>query len=293
VRRAPSYSPPLVLPTFIVIGAKKSGTTSLHRYLAAHPSVWLPPDKRLEFFTDVNWHRGPAWYEAQFAKGANAPARGEITTSYTRYPLVGDVAERMHAVVPAVRLVYLVREPLSRIVSHYRYALTEGWETRGIDEAVLADPAEFVAPSRYAFQLGHFLEHFDRSQLLVEASEDLRDDRAAVMARIFAFLGVDPAIEPAALARTYHSADELRRPPGMVRRLRGSRAYRAVRPLLPAGLRDRAWRAATATPGFEPEQFVLSDATKETLLARLRPDLVSLRDIMGGDFHCWGYLDDR
>jgi hypothetical protein len=282
-----------VLPTFIVIGAKKSGTTSLHRYLAAHPSVWLPADKRLEFFTDVNWHRGPAWYEAQFAKGANHPARGEVTTGYTRYPLVGDVAARMHAVVPEVKLVYLVREPLNRIVSHYRYALTEGWETRGIDEAVLADPAEYVAPSRYAFQLGHFLERFDRSQLLVESSEDLRDDRAAVMARIFAFLDVDPAIAPEALERTYHAGEELRRPPGVVRRLRRSTAYRAVRPLLPAGLRDRAWRATTTTPVFGPEQFVLSDETKATLLERLRPDLVALHDIMGEGFHCWGYLDDR
>lgn len=290
---APTYARCAVLPTFVVIGAKKSGTTSLHRYLDGHPQVWLPKDKRLEFFTDVNWHRGTPWYESQFAAAGAAPARGEITTSYARYPLVGDVAARMHAVVPHVRLVYVVREPLRRIESHYRYARTEGWETRPIDDAVLGNLAEFVAPSQYAFQLGHYLEHFDRSQLLVVVSEDLRDDRAATMATIFDFLGVDAGVVPDELKRTYHRGEDLRRPPSAVRRLRSSRAYRAVRPRLPSGLRDRAWRAATQEVSYSPEELTLAPSTREELLQHLRPDLVRLRDIMGGSFHCWGHLDGR
>lgn len=280
-----------MLPTFIVIGAKKSGTTSLHRYLRAHPSVWLPPDKRLEFFTDVNWHRGSAWYAAQFDGAGAAEARGEITTSYTRAPLVQGVAARMQSVVPDVRLLYVVRDPVARTVSHYRYALTEGWETRSIDDALAADPAEYVAPSRYAFQLEPFLDRFDRSQLLVVPSEDLRDDRVATLARIYGFLGVAADFVPSDVDRTHHRGSDLRRAPDVVQRLRRSSTYRRMRPMLPARVRDRAWRASTRRPDFADDQFVLAPSTKAALLDVLRPDLERLRGIMGDAFHCWGYLD--
>jgi hypothetical protein len=282
-----------VLPSFIVIGAKKTGTTSLYRYLRAHPAVWLPESKRLEFFSGEHWHRGVEWYEAQFAGSASFAARGEISTSYTRYPVVPHVPERMHGVVPDVRLVYVIREPVARIVSHYRYALTEGWETRSIDEAVLADSAEYVAPSRYAMQLERYLARFQRDQLLVITSEDLRDRRAATLASVYRFIGVDDAFVPHDLDRTHHEGSALRRAPSTVRRLRRSAIYRRLRPLVPSGFRDRAWHMTTRQPEFAADQFDLSPATRAELLDRIRPDLVALRAIVGGDFHCWGHLDGR
>jgi hypothetical protein len=283
-----------VLPTFIVIGAKKSGTTSLFHYLRDHDDVWLPEDKRFEFFSGENWHRGQKWYEAQFGNSGGCRARGEVSTSYTRYPTSGDVAARMHQVVPDVRLVYLIRDPVDRVVSHYREARAEGWEVRPIAEAVLANPAEYVAPSRYAMQLGRYLEHFDRDQILVITTDELRDQRAATVAKTLGFIGVDvpdePA-EPAALAQRFHEGGAVRRAPSFVRAVRRSRAYRRVRPLLPRQLRDRAWQLSSHDPKLEANEFVLDAATRDELLRRLRPDLVALREIVGADFHCWGHLD--
>lgn len=282
-----------MLPTFIVIGAKKSGTTSLFEYLRAHPHVWLPDDKRLEFFTDENWGRGVDWYEAQFRGAGDHAARGEITTSYTRFPLVHDVAARMHGVVPDVRLLYLLRDPIARIVSHYRYAWVEGWERRTIDEAVMANSAEFVAPSRYAMQLAPFLEHFEREQILLFTSEDLRDDQATTMAKVYAFIGVDDtsAAGADADARRYHQGSDLRRAATPIQKLRASGVYRRIRPALPRRWRERAWTMTTRVPEIDAEQLTLSPETRAHLLERIRPDLVRLREIMGADFHCWGHLD--
>jgi hypothetical protein len=280
-----------VLPSFIVIGAKKTGTTSLYRYLRAHPAIWLPETKRLEFFSGEQWHRGVEWYEAQFAGSGSFAARGEISTSYTRYPVVPHVPERMHDLVPDVRLVYVLREPVARIVSHYRYALTEGWETRPIDEAVLGDSAEYVAPSRYAMQLERYLARFPRDQLLTITSEDLRERRADTVASVYRFVGVDDAFVPDDLDRTHHEGAALRRASNPVRRLRGSPLYRRLRHLLPTALRERAWHIATRPPELAAEQLELAAGTRAELLDRLRPDLVALRAIVGDGFHCWGHLD--
>jgi hypothetical protein len=197
----------------------------------------------------------------------------------------------MHDVVPDVQLVYVVRDPLARIVSHYRYALTEGWETRPIDLAVRANTAEFIAPSRYAFQLEPFLARFDREQLHIVVSEDLRDDRVATLRRLYEFLGVDPSFTPPDVDEVRHKGSDLRQAPSAVQRLRKSAAYRAVRPLVPRGVRDGAWKATTREPNFAPEQFVLAPETRDAIVESLQGDLAALRGIMGGAFHCWGYLE--
>ena len=116
----------MTLPTFLIIGAMKGGTTSLHRYLRQHPEVFMPARKELNFFLDEytgppidppeerNWSRGIAWYKHQFADVARERAVGEASANYSRYPTYPGVAESIAAVVPNVRLVYLVRNPIDR-----------------------------------------------------------------------------------------------------------------------------------------------------------------------------------
>src|SRR5207244_11766706 len=92
----PLPSPLAMLPTFLVIGAMKSGTTSLYRYLQAHPDVYMSEEKELNYFTGgQNWERGVSWYEAQFEKAGSARAIGEASTNYTNYPQIAAVPERI------------------------------------------------------------------------------------------------------------------------------------------------------------------------------------------------------
>ena len=116
------------LPSFLVIGAMKAGTTSLYHYLHAHPQVFMPSIKELDFFVaGGNWGRGLHWYQKQFAgAGPGAVAVGEASTMYTKYPSVDGVPERIAAHLPEVRLVYVVRDPIDRIRSHYRHRVAVG-----------------------------------------------------------------------------------------------------------------------------------------------------------------------
>jgi hypothetical protein len=130
------------LPTFIVIGAMKAGTTSLYHYLRHHEQVFMPKVKELDFFVEeMNWPRGIHWYTQQFAgAAAGVLASGEASTSYSKYPQHAGVPERMAATVPDVKLLYVVRDPIARIRSHYRHRVLVGAEREGLETAVLRDP---------------------------------------------------------------------------------------------------------------------------------------------------------
>src|ERR671915_544163 len=98
-----------MLPNLIVIGAMKSGTTSLHNYLSLHPEIFMTEVKEPSFFTlEGNWWRGREWYEAQFPVAAKI--RGESSPDYTKHPRHAGAPERMHAMIPDAKLVYLLRD---------------------------------------------------------------------------------------------------------------------------------------------------------------------------------------
>jgi hypothetical protein len=193
------------LPNLIVIGGLKCGTTSLHHYLNLHPQVAMSRPKELNFFVaELNWELGPDWYASHFDR--EAPARGETSPHYTNLPRFHGVAERMHDVLGAqARIVYMVRDPLERMLSHYLHNVSGGYETRPIADA-LGDPdSAYVARSRYAMQLQPFLEAFDRSHVLVVANEDLAAMREETMRDVFAFCGVDDHFTSEQFAREWET----------------------------------------------------------------------------------------
>jgi hypothetical protein len=279
-----------MLPTFLVIGAKKAGSTSMHRYLASHRDVFMPPEKHLDFFSGETWERGIEWYAEQFAPGDRCVARGEASNTYAAHPMAQGVPERIARVLPKVRLVYVIREPIARITSHYRQAVAEWGETRSFDEVVFEKSAEYIATTRYAMQLDLYLEHFPREQLLVVTSEDLLNDRSETLARVLAFIGVDADERLVDSARVHNQASDYRRQGAIVKRVRRSTLYGALRQRIPPGARRFAWRTSTRPLAHDPYAFALSDGAREAVLERLRPDLARLREIIPG-FHCWDLLE--
>src|SRR5919106_4193832 len=98
------------LPTFVIIGAQKCGTTALHSYLSRHPEVSMSRPKELDFFVEgANWEKGVDWYRSRF-DGA-AKARGESSPNYTAHPMLAGVPERMAELVPDAKLIFMVRDP--------------------------------------------------------------------------------------------------------------------------------------------------------------------------------------
>ena len=208
-------------PNFLVIGAMKSGTTSLYHYLRAHPDVFMPELKEVDFFTDeLNWGKGWKWYARQFEDApAGARALGEASTSYTKHPRYAGVAERIARYLPQARLIYVVRDPIDRMRSHYQHNVALGEERAPIDEALLENPS-YLDCSRYAHQIDRYLEHFPREQILVFSSEALRHERLPTMHKVLDFLEVDRDIDPSTLDEEFYKTEERASVPAPVAALR-------------------------------------------------------------------------
>lgn len=198
----------MTLPNFVVVGAMKTGTTSLYHYLRAHPEVFMPRVKELDFFlAEANWGRGLRWYERRFAPApASARAIGEASTNYSKFPQFTGVPERIATVLPGARIVYVVREPVERILSHYRHRVAVGSERRPLEIAVLRDPT-YVNTSRYAMQAHRFLRHFPRDRMLILTSEALKSDRTTAIERVYGFLGVDSSFVAPVHAQEFYRTD--------------------------------------------------------------------------------------
>jgi sulfotransferase family protein len=289
------------LPNLLVIGAMKAGTTSLHRYLDQHPEVQMSEWKELNFFVkredtqDGNWHRGLDWYRGWFDE--SAAVRGESSHHYTSWPFFGGVPERAVEVVPDARLVYLVRDPVERFLSHHMERRKVGIERNSLDEVVewtLQNPDNgLVARSRYFMQLERWLARYPEESLLVVALEDLQGGFGQTMARIFEFLGVDPSfVPPDAANANPHTDQREARSGGHLLDVARQRAEKSVnlgraRRVLPAPAR-RAARAAWMRVATRPmERPRLSPEHEAGLADLFRDDAARLRELTGEAYPSW------
>ncbi len=202
------------LPDFVVIGAAKSGTTTLYAYLRQHPEIYMPEIKEPCFFDEgVNWDRGIEWYGALFDGAGEHQILGEASTNYTRYPQVKGVPEKMHALIPDAKLIYVMRDPIKRAFSHYvhRWAreLHPGREfTKTFREHVASDPM-CIDSGRYELQIEKFLEYYDREQVLLLVFEDFLRDPASSLREVHTFLGVGEGVDRVALDKEENKASSL------------------------------------------------------------------------------------
>lgn len=178
------------MPNLIIIGGLKCGTTSIHHYLGLHPDVQMSKPKELNFFVnEQTWDLGLDWYRSRFDD--RYQVRGESSPHYTNLPRFTGVAEKIHEHVPDARLLYMIRDPISRILSHWRHATGAGYETRAMEEALGRDDQSYVHRSMYWMQLQPYLELFERSQIELITQEELQSERTETMRRAFRFAGVD------------------------------------------------------------------------------------------------------
>jgi hypothetical protein len=198
-------------PDFLIIGAQRSGTTSLYRYLAEHPAVSPPVRKEIQYFT-LHFPRGESWYRTHFPMAT----RQRVTFEATPYYLFHPAAPRRAAgVVPEARMIALLRDPVSRAFSQWQHNASRGLEHLGFEAALDAEPDRlagederllsdagyrsnahrlwsYTARGEYATQLERWLEHYGREQLLVLRSEDLYREPGTTYARALEFLGLPP-----------------------------------------------------------------------------------------------------
>ncbi len=202
------------LPSAMIIGAQRSGTTSLFNYLIQHPDVRRPLTKEIHYF-DLQYAYGTNWYRGRFPY-AHRLRDGGVTLDASPYYLAHPlVPQRASQLLPDVKLVALLRNPVARALSHHQHEVRGGREPLSFAEAIEREPERLAGeelrlssdPDYYSFnhhrysytrrglyleQLRRWLQHYPRTQLLVVQSEWLFRDPAAATAAVHAFLGLRP-----------------------------------------------------------------------------------------------------
>ncbi|HPM84395.1 MAG TPA: sulfotransferase domain-containing protein [Candidatus Anammoximicrobium sp.] len=283
-------------PDFLVIGAMKSGTTTLYHDLATQPNVFLP-EKEQDFFSQDQAFAASARRRYERAYRAARPHQvcGDISTTYAMLPDLPDVPARVHAILGRdVKIVYLMREPVSRMISHHRHMSCwhgEGKMTGSIDECVDRYPS-LVNYSRYAMQIRPWLEVFGREAILLIRFEDYVRQRAATLLRLSHFLGVRCFSDLIVPEVAYNQSEGKPVFTSFWAKTHETSLYRrALRPLLPAGL--RSWLGSVLLPSAPPAPPPPSATTVERLLDVFQADSEELRSLFGAGTPSWDFAAVR
>ena len=176
----------------MIIGAMKCGTSYLFNYLAQHPEIASSQPKEPEFFTQ-NYEKGMEWYYELFKFN---PQRHKValeaSTGYTKYPHFPSLAEEVNTAerikesgIP-VKFIYVMRDPIERIESHYNYGIAMGW---GRGREILDE--SFINCSKYAMQLDEYMNRFPREDILLLNFSDIKEDIMDTSKHILSFLNLE------------------------------------------------------------------------------------------------------
>ncbi len=178
------------LPDFIVIGAMKSATTTLHEQLARQNGLFMSRPKEPNFFSDdANYARGIDWYASLFAGAGDDQLLGESSTHYTKLPTHPHTVERMLTALPEVKLIYVIRHPIDRLTSHYLHEVTVGTIATSLEKAIDQHP-ELVDYGRYSMQLEPYLRAYGPESILPVFFDRLASEPDMELERVGRFLGV-------------------------------------------------------------------------------------------------------
>ncbi len=295
-------------PTFLIIGAAKSGTTSLYYYLKQHPDVYMSPIKELRFFAYEDGLpplNGPGdresnqvliteWEEYLQAFG-DATDEQEVGEASPIYLYDEKVPARIHNHLPDVRLIVILRNPVDRAYSHFNHLIKDGRESlrdfgRALEqeERRIADGWEWSWHYKnlgfYFEQLSRYEQYFDRAQMAVYLFEDLVENNVAFAQEVYSWLDVDDSFVPdvsprfreTGVPRSNRFQRFLFNPENPLRRL--------SRYILPEGTREK-WLAILKSMNLKKPP--LSNDIRRELIEVYREDIEQLSEFLDRDLSHW------
>jgi hypothetical protein len=202
-----------MLPDFIIIGAMKCGTSTLAAQLAAQPGIFMTTPKEPNFFSDDEvYARGTAWYKSLFEAADPGDLKGEASTHYTKLPTYPKTLARMTDLLPDVKLIYIVREPVERAISHYIHDWTMNKVSGQIDHC-LQKISEFVDYGRYSMQIAPFVKSYGHQSILLLSMEELEKNPQQVLDLVGRFLSRPGLKWRGEIATVNSSSERVRRFP--------------------------------------------------------------------------------
>lgn len=184
------------LPNFLVLGTPKSGTTWLYHYLATHPDVFVTPEKEPEFFGTHLFQLGENWYRNLFLDWRGEKLGGDVSVGYFQEPsAAGQIAGLLDK--QALKLIVLLREPLSRALSYYDYRFRRGEAPLTFEQSLQSWYFKrlYIQPSHYVHFLEKYLSFFDRTQIKIILFDEIQADPLNVLKDVYTFLNVEPEIK--------------------------------------------------------------------------------------------------
>lgn len=295
-----------MLPNFLIVGAAKSGTSSLDRYLAQHPQVYMPQKKEAHIFSIPDFpdrFTGPGdegmntetirtmtAYERLFDGVQSELAVGESSVFYLYYP---GTAKRIHAANPDMKIIMMLRNPVDRAFSAYMHVVRDERESLSFEESLAKEVERkelhfepmwlYRELGLYAEQVQRYCDVFPRHQIKIILFEDFSRNTEAVVADVFAFLGVDNSVKIDTGLR--HNESGLPKSRGLFNFISKPHPIKEVlKPLVPASVRERIGIQAKS---MLLERVAMNPETRAELLAFFRPNIEALSLLIQRDLSQW------
>ncbi len=270
---------------FVVIGAHKSGTTALFQYLRQHPQIFLPPEKEIAFFSNEDWFvKGWDPFARQFFSQAQPDQLiGTVTPQYMAYP---QVPERLFDLMPEIKLIALLRNPIDRAQSHYRMAVRTGHEQRSFEQAVaqclkVSASADYLSLGEYGRILEPYARTFGRDKLLVAFTEQLECQPEVLFWDLCGFLGIESTFVPPNLGQRYHAGGTRQRWPWLLPALKAMRPVWILWQKIPEQHKGdlRLWYHTQVNVAAEPAPELCSEMRRK-LADHFRDDVKKLESLI-------------
>lgn len=295
-----------MLPNFLIVGAAKSGTSSLDRYLSQHPDVYIPPKKEAHFFSIPDFpprFQGPgdegmnqytlrdrAAYEHLFDDVTGQKAVGESSVFYLYYP---GTAQRIRESIPNAKIIILLRNPVDRAFSAYTHLIRDERESMSFEDSMAQEAARRAADyepmwlyrelGRYTEQVKRYFDEFGRDQVKVLVFEEFVKNPSLYVREVLDFLGVDPDVSiDTSLTINESGKPSSRLVYNFISKPNGLKEL--VKPLFPAAVRERLGLRAKS---MVLQKVSMDPATRAQLEAYFTDEIASLAELLQRDLHVW------
>ncbi|MCC5898063.1 MAG: sulfotransferase [Phormidium sp. BM_Day4_Bin.17] len=285
------------IPKFIVVGAHKSGTSSLHTYLNQHPQIYLPPKKGLDLLYRLKFNEldEAGEYLTQFEGAESGQVIGEVSSVYLHRG--SQFVEKMKYLFPDLKIIAILRNPIERAYSHalwdHRHHAYTQEEIHNLDQYFhqsIMTSKTFLRPGLYHTHLQTYFSHFSRDQVKLFLHEDFINSPHDFFAEIFDFIGVDPGFCPDRSSRLHVGSVQLANPYRTLLK-KGESLKSVAKPFIPKAIRQFIWKLLYAkSHGPKPS---MSNHLRSELINYFHDEVINLQQLTGLEVSHWLDMPER